>query len=166
MIFTGHSTASILWQFKFGFGYNRREVQEGDITLVYGSCAAASNFSHVVICIDHDPKQGLEYYLEDVRHLRNGTAVGLVHMGSEVCDDDWLKPILQQTTPFTVRFLFLVYGTSSAFDTTPPTLAQLPPIFHWPLCPAYVRRAPSIHRIVFTISLLRHRSAASRTTPI
>ena len=125
-----------MWQYNFGFG-RIREYKDGDVTMVYDTCSVAGNFDHVVICIDYGPKSGMAHFLEDIAHVRNGTALGLVHIGSEPCDNDWLKPLLRNTT-LDVRFMFLVYGTSRAFDTTAPTLVQLPPIFHWPLGPAYV----------------------------
>ena len=127
-----------LWKYKLGFGGLAQHTIDG-VTLVYEDCANAPKYKHVVDCIDHDPKLGLQYYLGDIQHITSGQSVGLVHTGSEVCDNDWLKPHLLNPPSFHIRFLFLVYGTSAQFDATPPTLSDLPPIFHWPLGPAYAR---------------------------
>jgi hypothetical protein len=64
-------------------------------------------------------------------------SVGLVILASESCNNQFLMDFIHRKHKFKIKFVFLVYGG-------PQGVLADPPIFHWPLGPAYYRGFPSV----------------------
>ena len=108
-----------------------------------GHCKAAPQYRHVVVYFEVGANNSAasRTMVEAVAMAPGVQSIGLVHFASGVCDNEWLKPFLLSRLNSKARFLYMVHGWSTEFETARPALSRLPPVLHWPLGPNYSRGA-------------------------